>query len=100
MSISVFSYWIDPNGGTTSDSIKADCIFHEDGSVETCLKSGVVSVRSLSSSITHFFIQENNCSSLLYHFRRTSLPTRGQLPATPASGRVNSLLRIASAHQM
>ncbi len=63
MSISVFSYWIDPNGGTTSDSIKADCIFHEDGSVETCLKSGVVSVRGLSSSILLSFIQENNCSS-------------------------------------
>ena len=40
----VFSYWIDPNGGSISDAVKAECIFHDDGSVETCLSTGVASV--------------------------------------------------------
>uniref|UniRef100_A0A0R3WUC3 Fibrillar collagen NC1 domain-containing protein n=1 Tax=Hydatigena taeniaeformis TaxID=6205 RepID=A0A0R3WUC3_HYDTA len=37
------TYWIDPNGGSPSDAVRAECIFHDDGSVETCLSTGVAS---------------------------------------------------------
>jgi len=35
------TYWIDPNTGSTGDAIKAECIFHDDGRVETCVKSNM-----------------------------------------------------------